>query len=441
MKRGFYKPLVLSLGLIAALFLFFYYGGGFVFSQFEGANEMAERIFEGGIYHQERRGLVTFDLYHDGRMSRERIKEILDRAENYLKELCPIAACSLQPVRIRMVAITGHPSSGATTYSYDMRARRYFRDEYGAIVYTMRMFGRTMEDILAEVLPHELLHVVNSQFVCGVANNFIPRGLDEALATLVETTQGRPNAAILIIANPRPLSRFSLSYLLTFVGDYPENQRENLNLYSSAASLMAYLTIEHGYSKWVQYFHLSAQAGFDRRRSEAVFREVYGVSFAEMEREWKDWVNREIINSPLSRDELVRDLTRKIADRLAAYKNQLKRWYSRYNPPMIAPRPPFFVNIYMRKDDPVGRRLIQELDRRFGGRWRRYVEELKETDDSIKNPLGREVSGYLIVDRNGVFMEINAFYATIDYLERVNSGQRTTRYPGGNFREIRTHRH
>jgi hypothetical protein len=126
------------------------------------------------------------------------------------------------------------------------------------------------------ILPHEITHVV----LAGQFNGkYPPRFADEGIAVLSEP-QKQIDQHLKNFANTDPAKIFGMKELME-LGDYPKPSRVP-TFYAQSVSVTHFLTAKKDPVTLTNFLRTAGKKGY-----EAASQEHYGVTLAELEREWK----------------------------------------------------------------------------------------------------------------------------------------------------------
>lgn len=170
----------------------------------------------------------------------------------------------------------GPAAGGATRFTFD-------RGEVSG--WQMTLTG-PRDDIVSDVLPHEVDHMVRASLV----RRPIPRWLDEGCATLRESEPSRLRIrSRLTHWIDSPLSPEFLNQL-----DYPEEHHEMTRVYVIGASIVEFLIDQHGPAKV-----LALQQ--DSRPPTEAIPSLFGTDPVSLIGNWREWArDRLVTNSPLT---------------------------------------------------------------------------------------------------------------------------------------------
>lgn len=168
------------------------------------------------------------------------------------------------PIIVRPAA---HAGGGATSFIFD-------RGEVSG--WSMTISGRR-ERLLADVLPHEVDHMVRASLV----RRPIPRWLDEGCATLMESPESHQQFR-------QQLARYldqPLDAAFLDAADYPNDAREVERLYTVGFSVVEFLLERRDAAT------LLALQSDVRPPSHAIV-DRYGSDVQQLDREWREWAVR-----------------------------------------------------------------------------------------------------------------------------------------------------
>lgn len=197
-------------------------------------------------------------------------QELADAAEDYRSRIATYwfgqpmpkwaGACKLRSVASKSSGQTNFVFTGGEVIGWDMIVRG------------------TQQEVLEDVLPHEVQHTV-------FASHFrapLPRWLDEGAATLFESpaTQSRPKAELRGVVGTAEWIPFS--ELLT-IQEYPQDGRKLFLLYVEGFAFVDHLVQTYGPEKFIAFIRSGLRSGWV-----SALGSVYGKSVAQLEREVVD---------------------------------------------------------------------------------------------------------------------------------------------------------
>ena len=162
------------------------------------------------------------------------------------------------------IVYADHSGGGATSFNFD-------RGEVSG--WSMRLTGRRPE-LLADVLPHEVDHMVRASLI----RRPIPRWLDEGCATLMES----PDSHAQLRRNLRQHLHTPIDARFLDCADYPSSNFELDRLYTVGFSLVEFLLTRDSPRKLLAF-------QTDPRAPSQKLTDFYDLTISQLDTAWRNW--------------------------------------------------------------------------------------------------------------------------------------------------------